>query len=127
MTHSVPLALFVYFNLMKLLSRPSFPVVLLTTIGLMLLIPACNPFAPALNEVPTDENTLLGNPITVRGFFDRFRAAYQLRDSTLYGQLLSPKFKFTYHDFAANVDRSWTRDVDANTTYRLFRAARSTN
>ena len=112
---------------MKLLSRPSFPVVLLTTIGLMLLIPACNPFAPALNEVPTDENTLLGNPITVRGFFDRFRAAYQLRDSTLYGQLLSPKFKFTYHDFAANVDRSWTRDVDANTTYRLFRDARSTN
>ena len=112
---------------MKLLSRPSFPVVLLAGIGLMLFVPACNPFAPALNEVPTDENTLLGNPINVRGFFDRFRAAYQLRDSTLYGQLLSPKFKFTYHDFAANVDRSWTRDVDANTTYRLFRAARSTN
>ena len=112
---------------MKLSPRPSFPVVLLAGIGLLLTVPACNPFAPALDEVPTDENALLGNPITVRGFFDRFRAAYQLRDSTLYGQLLSPKFKFTYRDFAANVDRSWTRDVDANTTYRLFRAARSTN
>jgi hypothetical protein len=92
-----------------------------------LLVVACNPFAPALNEVPTDQNQLLGNPVTVRGFFDRFRAAYQLRDSTLYGQLLTPQFTFTYRDFAANVDRSWNRDVDANTTYRLFRAARSTN
>ena len=112
---------------MKLPPRPSFSVLLLAAIGLMLTVPACNPFAPALNEVPSDENALLGNPATVRGFFDRFRAAYQLRDSTLYGQLLSPRFRFTYHDFAANVDRSWTRDVDANTTYRLFQAARSTN
>jgi len=107
--------------------RPLFPSLLLAAVVLLLLAPACNPFAPALDEVPTDQNALLGNPTTVRGFFDRFRAAYQLRDSTLYGQLLSPKFRFTYHDFAANVDRSWTRDVDANTTYRLFRAARSTN
>ena len=112
---------------MKLPLRPSLPVVLLAAIVLVLLVPACNPFAPALDEVPTDQNQLLGNPVHVRGFFDRFRAAYQLRDSTLYGQLLSPKFRFTYRDFSANVDRSWTRDVDANTTYRLFRAARSTN
>lgn len=95
--------------------------------GLLSLVGACNPFAPALNEVPTDPNQLLGNPVTVRGFFDRFRASYQLRDSTLYGQLLAPRFTFTYRDFAANVDRSWNRDVDAHTTYKLFQAARSTN
>ena len=115
------------FRPMKLPLRPSFSVVLLSGILLMLTVPACNPFAPGLEEVPTDQNALLGNPVNVRGFFDRFRASYQLRDSTLYGQLLSPRFRFTYHDFAANVDRSWTRDVDANTTYRLFKAARSTN
>ncbi|WP_152559850.1 hypothetical protein [Hymenobacter sp. IS2118] len=115
------------FRLMKVLSRPFFPVGWLTGILLMLTVPGCNPFAPALDEVPANENDLLGNPVTVRGFFDRFRAAYQLRDSTLYGQLLAPDFRFTYRDFAANLDRSWTRDVDANTTYRLFRAARSTN
>ncbi len=109
------------------LPRPSFPVLLLAAIWLMLLVPACNPFAPALDDVTTDPNALLGNPVTVRGFFDRFRAAYQLRDSTLYGQLLAPRFRFTYRDFAANVERSWTRDVDANTTYRLFKAARSIN
>ena len=112
---------------MKLPPRPSFPVVLLAGIGLVLAVPACNPFAPGLDEVAADQNALLGNPATVRGFFDRFRASYQLRDSTLYGQLLAPRFRFTYRDFAANVDRSWTRDVDANTTYRLFRAARSIN
>jgi hypothetical protein len=95
--------------------------------GLMTLAGACNPFAPALNEMSTNPNQLLGNPVTVRGFFERFRAAYQLRDSTLYGQLLAPRFMFTYRDFAANVDRSWNRDVDANTTYKLFQAARSTN
>ena len=109
---------------MKLPSRST---IMLSGIVLMLTVPACNPFAPALDEVPTDQNELLGNPVYVRGFFDRFRSAYQLRDSTLYGQLLSPQFKFTYRDFAANLDRSWTRDVDANTTYRLFRAARSIN
>jgi hypothetical protein len=107
---------------MKLLRVSVAPLLLL-----VLLAAACNPFAPALHEVPTDQNQLLGDPTTVRGFFDRFRAAYQLRDSTLYGQLLTPKFIFTYRDFAANVERSWNRDVDANTTYRLFRAARSTN
>lgn len=112
---------------MKQPARPSFPVMLLSGIGLMLMVPACNPFAPALDEVPADQNELLGNPVYVRGFFDRFRAAYQLRDSTLYGQLLAPNFRFTYRDFAANLDRSWTRDVDANTTYRLFRASRSIN
>lgn len=112
---------------MKLPPRPSIPVPLLLAAPLLLATPACNPFAPALAEVPTDQNQLLGNPVTVRGFFDRFRSSYQLRDSTLYGQLLTPKFTFTYRDFAANVDRSWNRDVDATTTYRLFRAARSTN
>ncbi|GAA4041439.1 hypothetical protein GCM10022409_29290 [Hymenobacter glaciei] len=112
---------------MKPLTRLSFSTLLVAVIGLLLVVPACNPFAPALDEVPADQNELLGNPVYVRGFFDRFRAAYQLRDSTLYGQLLSPRFVFTYRDFAANVDRSWTRDVDANTTYRLFKAARSTN
>jgi hypothetical protein len=107
---------------MKLLRATIAPLLLL-----VLLVAACNPFAPALDEVPADENQLLGDPTNVRGFFDRFRAAYQLRDSTLYGQLLTPQFTFTYRDFAANVDRSWNRDVDANTTYRLFRAARSAN
>ncbi|UOQ51321.1 hypothetical protein [Hymenobacter cellulosivorans] len=98
----------------------------LATAGVLLLA-ACNPFAPALDDVPTDPNKLLGNPVTVQGFFERFRASYQLRDSTLYGQLLARPFTFTFRDFANNVDRSWNRDVEVNTTYRLFQAARTAN
>ncbi|TGE20134.1 hypothetical protein [Hymenobacter elongatus] len=96
-------------------------------VGGAAVLAACNPFAPALDDVPTDPNQLLGNPVTVRGFFERFRASYQLRDSTLYGQLLDRRFTFTFRDFANNVDRSWNRDVEVNTTYRLFRAARTAN
>ncbi|MCC3152473.1 hypothetical protein Q3A66_05680 [Hymenobacter sp. BT770] len=112
---------------MKLLVRPSFSVELFSGIVLLLMMPACNPIAPGLDEVTAVHNELLGTPEMVRGFFDRFQVAYQRRDSTLYGQLLAPKFRFTYHDFAANADRSWPRDVDANTTSRLFKAARSIN
>lgn len=97
------------------------------TLGAVSVASACNPFAPGLDDNAISPDQLLGNPVTVRGFFDRFRAAYQLRDSTLYGQLLTRNFIFTYRDFAANADRSWNRDVDANATYKLFRAARSAN
>lgn len=96
-------------------------------LGAVLTGAACNPFAPGLDDEAISPDQLLGNPVTVRGFFDRFRASYQLRDSTLYGQLLTRNFIFTYRDFAANVDRSWNRDVDATATYKLFRAARSAN
>ena len=95
--------------------------------GLLAGLTACNPFAPGLDDMPTDPNQLLGNPATVKGFFERFRASYQLRDSTLYGQLLAPRFQFTYRDFVSNTDRTWNRDVDMLTTHKLFRAARSTN
>jgi hypothetical protein len=95
--------------------------------ALLTMTAACNPFAPALDDAVSDPNKLLGNPVTVRGFFDRFRSSYQLRDSTLYGQLLDRRFTFTFHDFVANVDRTWNRDVEISTTYKLFRAARSAN
>ncbi|UOG76897.1 hypothetical protein MTX78_09920 [Hymenobacter tibetensis] len=91
------------------------------------LLAGCNPFAPGLDDMPADPNQLLGNPVTVRGFFNRFRSAYQLRDSTLYGQLLDKQFSFTFRDFAANVDRTWNRDVEISTTYKLFRASRTAN
>jgi hypothetical protein len=96
-------------------------------LGAVAAAAACNPFAPGLDDESINPDQLLGNPVTVRGFFDRFRASYQLRDSTLYGQLLNRRFAFTFRDFAANADRSWNRDVDVTATYKLFRAARSAN
>ena len=88
------------------------------------LLAACNPFAPGLDP-DAAKPTALGDRRTVQGFFEYFRNAYQLRDSTLYGQLLTRDFTFTYTNFADNTQQVWTRDVDVLTTYRLFRGIRS--
>jgi len=90
----------------------------------MLAMVSCNPFAPALDP-DAAKPTALGDRRTVQGFFEYFRNAYQLRDSTLYGHLLTRDFTFTYTNFADNTLQTWTRDVDVLTTYRLFRGIRS--
>jgi hypothetical protein len=89
------------------------------------LLAGCNPFAPGLDEMETDQEKLLGDRATINGFYDWFRNSYQLRDSTLYGQLLTPDFQFTYKDFSNNTETSWDRGVDMQTTYNLFRSVRS--
>lgn len=91
-----------------------------------LLLSACNPFAPSL-DADANGPAALGDRRTVRGFFEYFRNAYQLRDSTLYGHLLTRDFAFTYPDFENNTLQTWTRDVDVLSTYRLFRSIRSAN
>lgn len=98
----------------------------LVCFGLAGFLAACNPFAPTLDDAVTDPNKLLGDRTQVNGFFEWFRNSYQLRDSTLYGQILAPDFKFTYFDFTNNTEISWNRDVEINTTYKLFRGVRST-
>jgi hypothetical protein len=97
---------------------------LMRVAGLTLLLTACNPFAPALDDESAGPATL-GDRRTVKGFFEYFRNAYQLRDSTLYGQLLTRDFTFTYTNFDDNTQQTWTRDVDVLSTYRLFRSIRS--
>lgn len=92
-----------------------------------IFLAACNPFAPTLDDAVTDPNKLLGDRTTVNGFFEWFRNSYQIRDSTLYGQLLAKDFKFTYFDFSNNTEVNWNRDVDMLTTHKLFRGVRSTS
>ncbi|MCC5933909.1 MAG: hypothetical protein LAT75_05465 [Candidatus Cyclonatronum sp.] len=88
---------------------------------LMLLFAAgCwNPFAPGLGEGDGADG-LLGDPSTIEGFFTRFQNAYQLRDTTLYGPLIARDFVFTFRDYDNNVDISWGRNEEMNSTYRLF-------
>ena len=93
-------------------------------LGALLGLGACNPFAPGFDDTAASP-TSLGDRRTVQGFFEYFRNAYQLRDSTLYGQLLARDFTFTYTNFADNTQQVWTRDVDVLSTYRLFRSIRS--
>ena len=82
-----------------------------------------NPFAP--RELKGDIlDDILGNPATLEGFYTRFQNAYQLRDTTLYGPLIHREFTFTYRDPEQNVDISWGRAEEMNTTTRLFQRSR---
>jgi hypothetical protein len=78
-----------------------------------------NPFAPGL-EAGDPFDALLGDPRSLDGFYLRFQNAYQFRDTTLYGPLIDPEFMFTYRDFEQNVDISWGRPAELNSTWRLF-------
>lgn len=84
-----------------------------------LLVSCSNPFAPGLAQQALT-NDPLGDQHTIDGFFTRFRNAYQLRDTTIYGPLIQSDFTFTYHDFNNNIDNSWGRDVEMSSTYNMF-------
>ena len=84
-----------------------------------LILAACNPFAPAL-EQGSAFGDLLGDPRTVDGFFTNFQNAYELRDLSLYEPLLDSSFVFVWRDFGAQVDREWGFAEDLETTRRLF-------
>lgn len=93
--------------------------------GLALI--SCNPFAPKLENVVVDRDAVLGNRKSVAGLFDWFRSSYELRDTLMYGQMLSRDFQFSYLDFTNNNLVYFDRDIDMRTTYNLFRAAKSTS
>ncbi len=85
----------------------------------MALAACLNPFAPDVEKSDLFDE-LLGNPKTIDGFYLRFQNAYQLRDTTLYGPLIDPNFSFIFRDFDRNVDVTWSRSEDLNSTYNLF-------
>ncbi len=78
-----------------------------------------NPFAPDVRE--GDPMTdLLGDPSTIEGFYTRFQKAYELRDTSLYGPLVHRDFTFTFRDDDYNVDITWGRSEEMNSTYNMF-------
>ncbi len=99
----------------------------LSSFLLLLVVSACNPFAPSLDEVQLNQEEILGNRRTINGFFEWFRNSYELRDSTMYGRLLAPEFTFTYLNFQNSTEESWDRNVEMQTTFNLFRGVKSIN
>ncbi len=78
-----------------------------------------NPFAPGeLEGDPIAD--LLGDPSTIEGFYTRFQKSYELRDTSLYGPLIHPEFTFTFRDDDRNVDITWGRSEEMNSTYNMF-------
>lgn len=83
-----------------------------------------NPFAPALNP-EGGNNTQLGDPKTIEGFFQNFLYAYNTKDTVVYSALLSPDFTFSYRNYDKGMDMTFNREEDMQTTYRLFNAAQN--
>ena len=90
--------------------------------AILILFPACNPFAPSLSE-GDPFGDLLGDPTTVEGFFTNFRNAYELRDLSLYEPLIDSSFVFQYTDFDAGIERGWNFAQELESTRRLFQNA----
>ncbi len=96
----------------------------LVILTLLALATACfNPFAPAL-----DQGEDLTNVITEQRSPDdvlqNFQVAYTFKDSLIYSALLDKSFIFEYFDPNIGPNGSfitWGRDVDLQTTGRLFR------
>jgi hypothetical protein len=78
-----------------------------------------NPFSPAVDNSPSTEN-ILSDQKSVEGVFQNFKYAYTFKDTSIYGQLLSENFVFSYFDYDLGVDVSWDRTTDMRTTEGLF-------
>jgi hypothetical protein len=90
-------------------------------IWIVLILAACNPFAPAVDDSPVESP--FGDPKTIDGFFTAFRSAYQFKDTLLYGKLFAPNFTFSYRNFDRGLDLEWGRDEELRTTGSLFESA----
>lgn len=83
---------------------------------------SCNPFAPVYDPDGLANVNLLGDPTNIEGFFLLFKNAYELRDTTLYGQLFSRDFEFAYYDPDLGQEIKWDRDTELSISYNLFQS-----
>jgi hypothetical protein len=78
-----------------------------------------------LEDGNSSSDSILGDQNTVEGLFQNFKYAYSLKDTLLYGKLLSGEFSFVYRDYDKGVDITWGRDEDVQITNRLFQNSQS--
>lgn len=79
-----------------------------------------NPFSPRLDESADGGFSGLSDLKTIDGVFLNFQYAYTFRDTTIYGELLSDNFIFSYRDYEMGFDVTWGRDEEMKVTYGLF-------
>lgn len=82
-----------------------------------------NPFAPTLDDSISGEEGLITDQKTIDGLFRNFQYAYSFKDTTIYGNLLTKDFTFTYRDYDLGFDISWGREEEMRVTYGLFQNA----
>ncbi len=85
-----------------------------------------NPFSPKIDNSISNGN-VISDQKTIEGVFQNFAYAYTFKDSSIYGQLLTDDFIFTYYDYDLGVDVSWDRTTDMKTTKGLFDNSQNLN
>jgi len=78
-----------------------------------------NPFAPKLDTSQGSSN-LIGDRSSLDGIFKNLQYSYTFKDTTIYGELLTNDFQFSYRDYDIGVDISWGRDEEMKVTNGLF-------
>lgn len=88
---------------------------------LLVVLTACNPFAPEFDESAAGSDSILGDLTTVDGVFQNIKYSYTFRDTTIYGQMINGNFNFVFRDYERGIDVSWGRDEEMRITHELFR------
>jgi len=85
-----------------------------------ILLAGCfNPFDPRLDNSNSNQS-ILSDQKTIDGFFQNFQYSYTFKDTSIYGQLLTDDFVFTYYDYDQGINVSWDRPTEMKTTSGLF-------
>lgn len=93
---------------------------------LALIFSGCkNPFAPAFDTSIGTAVSAISDQKSTEGVFQNFQYAYSVKDTSIYGKLLTGDFIFTYRDYDQGFDVSWGRDEEMKTTYGLFQNAQA--
>ena len=90
---------------------------------LIIIIGCTNPFAPRYDENFEDLKPPISNQTDISGVFQNFQYAYTFKDTSIYGNLITGDFTFTYRDYDQGFDITWGRDEEMRTTYGLFQNA----
>ncbi|MDC1068004.1 hypothetical protein OAQ99_02460 [Candidatus Kapabacteria bacterium] len=88
-------------------------------IACILILSACNPFAPSKDNNLVGD-TFLADQTNPEGVFENWSLAYNYRDTLIYARVLSDDFTFYYRNFDLGIDQSWDRETDIRKTHGLF-------
>lgn len=77
-----------------------------------------NIFSPKIDN--TNSTSILTDQKTIDGLFQNFKYSYTFKDTSVYSDLLTTDFIFTYRDYESGFDVSWDKQTDMKTTSGLF-------
>ena len=90
--------------------------------SLLLLFSSCeNIFAPKIDNSVSGQ--IITDQKTIDGLFQNFKFAYTFKDTSVYSDLLTSDFTFTYRDYELGYDVSWDKPTEMRTTNGLFQNA----